>query len=136
MLDHDLSLTHSGSDSVPAFHEVCRSVLNPGSLSFVAANGRGRSSIRLRPPAATRKFLATARSTMLVRQLRKTERNSLRDLYCYSSSPAVKDETRDVAGRLHTWAAGTRRSRRFAARILVTCRLVYLRRSCGMLAMC
>jgi len=38
MLDHDLSLTHSGSDSVPAFHEVCRSVLNPGSLSFVAAN--------------------------------------------------------------------------------------------------
>jgi len=29
MLDHDLSLTHSGSDSVPAFHEVCRSVLKP-----------------------------------------------------------------------------------------------------------
>jgi hypothetical protein len=38
MLEHDLSLTYAGSDSVKSFHEVCRSVLNPGSLSFVAAN--------------------------------------------------------------------------------------------------
>jgi hypothetical protein len=38
MLERDLSLTYAGSDPVPAFHEVCRSVLNPGSLSFVAAN--------------------------------------------------------------------------------------------------
>jgi hypothetical protein len=77
MLEHDLSLTHSGSDSVPAFHEVCRSVLNPGSLSFVAANAPWEvvHSFEARQQQLASFSLRLA-STMLVRQLRKTERNS------------------------------------------------------------
>mgnify|MGYP001361163463 CR=1 FL=1 len=75
MLEHDLSLTHSGSDSVPAFHEVCRSVLNPGSLSFVAANAPWEvvHSFEARQQRLASFSLRLA-STMLVRQLRKTER--------------------------------------------------------------
>jgi hypothetical protein len=77
MLEHDLSLTHSGSDSVPAFHEVCRSVLNPGSLSFVAANAPWEvvHSFEARQQQLASFSLRLA-STMLVRQLRKTEHNS------------------------------------------------------------
>jgi hypothetical protein len=77
MLEHDLSLTHSGSDSVPAFHEVCRSVLNPGSLSFVAANAPWNvvHSFEARQQRLASFSLQLA-STMLVRQLRRTDRNS------------------------------------------------------------
>jgi hypothetical protein len=77
MLEHDLSLTHSGSDSVPAFHEVCRSVLNPGSLSFVAANAPWEvvHSFEARQQRLASFSLQLA-SSILVRQLRKTERNS------------------------------------------------------------
>jgi hypothetical protein len=77
MLEHDLSLTHSGSDSVPAFHEVCRSVLNPGSLSFVAANAPWEvvHSFEARRQRLASLSLQLA-SMMLVRQLRQTERNS------------------------------------------------------------
>ena len=77
MLEHDLSLTHSGSDSVPAFHEVCRSVLNPGSLSFVAANAPWNvvHSFEARQQRLASFSLQLA-SRMLVRQLRRTERNS------------------------------------------------------------
>jgi hypothetical protein len=77
MLEHDLSLTHSGSDSVPAFHEVCRSVLNPGSLSFVAANAPWEvvHSFEARQQRLASFSLQLA-STMLVRQLRKSEGNS------------------------------------------------------------
>jgi hypothetical protein len=77
MLEHDLSLTHSGSDSVPAFHEVCRSVLNPGSLSFVAANAPCQvvHSFEARQQRLASFSLQLA-STMLVRQLRKTDQNS------------------------------------------------------------
>lgn len=74
MLEHDLGLTRSGSDSVPALHEVCRSVLNPGSLSFVAANA---------PWNVVHSFEASQRrlasfslrvaSRMLIQQLRKRE---------------------------------------------------------------
>jgi hypothetical protein len=77
MLEHDLSLTHLGSDSVPAFHEVCRSVLNPGSLSFVAAHapwGVVHSFEASQQRLAS--FSLQLASTMLVRQLRKTGRNS------------------------------------------------------------
>jgi hypothetical protein len=77
MLEHDLSRTHSGSDSVPAFHEVCRSVLNPGSLSFVAANAPWEvvHSFEARQQRLASFSLQLA-SSILVRQLRKTERNS------------------------------------------------------------
>jgi len=89
MLEHDLSLTHSGSDSVPAFHEVCRSVLNPGSLSFVAANAPWEvvHSFEARQQRLASFSLQLA-STMLVRQLRTTERNSFnRSLLLLQSFP-------------------------------------------------
>jgi hypothetical protein len=89
MLEHDLSLTHSGSDSVPAFHEVCRSVLNPGSLSFVAANAPWEvvHSFEARQQRLASFSLQLA-STMLVRQLRTTERNSFnRSLLLLQSYP-------------------------------------------------
>ena len=77
MLEQDLSLNHSGSESVPAFHEVCRSVLNPGSLSFVAANAPWEvvHSFKARQQRLASLSLQIA-STMLVRQLRKTDQNS------------------------------------------------------------
>jgi hypothetical protein len=77
MLEHDLSLTRSGSDSVPALHEVCRSVLNPGSLSFVAANAPWEvvHSFEAHRQRLANLSLQLA-STMLVRQLRQTERTS------------------------------------------------------------
>jgi hypothetical protein len=92
MLDHDLSLTHSGSDSVPAFHEVCRSVLNPGSLSFVAANAPWEvvHSFEARQQRLASFSLQLA-GTMLVRQLRKTERNSFkRSLLLFFQSCPLK----------------------------------------------
>jgi len=73
---------------------------------------------------------------MLVRQLRKTERIVLRDLYCYSSSPAVKDETRDVAGRLHTWAAGLGVLGVLRHGIPRHLQIGLSAKICGMLAMC
>lgn len=78
MPEHDRSLPHSGSDSVLAFHEVCRSVLNPGSLSFVAANAPWNvvHSFEARRQRLAGLSLKLA-SRMLVDQLRKTERKSL-----------------------------------------------------------
>ena len=68
MLEHDLSLTHPGSDSMPAFHEVCRSVLNPGSLSFVAANAPWEVVHSFEaPPATTRKLFVAARESSILR---------------------------------------------------------------------
>src|SRR5580698_7826354 len=85
MLEHDLSLTHSGSDSVPALHEVCRSILNPGSLSFVAANA---------PWEVVHAFETRQQrlaSTMLFRQLRKTEGSNLdRSLWLFLQSVPLR----------------------------------------------
>jgi hypothetical protein len=92
MLEHDLSLTHSGSDSVPAFHEVCRSVLNPGSLSFVAANAPWEvvHSFEARQQRLASFSLRLA-SSILVRRLRKTERNSFnRSLLLFLQSLPLK----------------------------------------------
>jgi len=76
MLEHDLSLTYSGSDSVPAFHEVCRSVLNPDSLSFVAANAPWEVvNLFEAHQQQLASFSLQLASTLLVRQLRKIERN-------------------------------------------------------------
>jgi hypothetical protein len=96
MLEDDLSLTHSGSDSVPALHEVCRSVLNPGSLSFVAANAPWNvvHSFEARQQRLASFSLQLA-SAMLVRQLRRTERSSFnRSLLLFLESLPLK--IRDV----------------------------------------
>ena len=76
MLEHDLSLTHLGSDSVPAFTKFVAAFLIRAVCHLWPRMRRGMSSIRLRQPAATRKFSLPLASTMLVRQPRKTERNS------------------------------------------------------------
>jgi hypothetical protein len=92
MLQHDLSLTHSGSNSVPAFREICRSVLNPGSLSFVAANAPWEvvHSFEARQRRLASFSLQLA-STMLVRQLRRTERSSFsRSLLLFLRSLPLK----------------------------------------------
>lgn len=92
MLEHDLSLTYSGSDSVPAFHEVCRSILNPGSLLFVAANAPWEvvHSFEARQQRLASFSLQLA-STMLVQQLRKTERSSFnRSLFLLLQSLPLK----------------------------------------------
>ena len=77
MLDHDLSLTHSGSESAPALHEVCRSVLNPASLSFVAANAPWDvvNSFEVRQQRLASLSLQVA-GALLKRQLRATDTNS------------------------------------------------------------
>jgi hypothetical protein len=92
MLEHDLSLTHSGSDSVPALHEVCRSILNPGSLSFVAANAPWEvvHSFETRQQRLASFSLQFA-STMLLRQLRKTEGSNLdRSLWLFLQSVPLR----------------------------------------------
>jgi hypothetical protein len=77
MLDHDLSLTHSGSESAPALHEVCRSVLNPASLSFVAANAPWDvvNSFEVRQQRLASLSLQVA-GALLKRHLRATDTNS------------------------------------------------------------
>lgn len=92
MLEDDLSLPQAGSDSVPAFHEVCRSVLNPGSLSFVAANAPWNVVLSFE---ASRKRLASLSlgiaSRMLVQQLRNPERNVINQpLFRFFQSLAVR----------------------------------------------
>jgi len=76
MLEHDLSLTRSGSECAPALHEVCRSVLNPGSLSFVEANAPWAvvNSFEVRQQRLASLSLQVA-SALLKRQLRDSERN-------------------------------------------------------------
>ena len=76
MLEHDLSLTYSGSESVPALHEVCRSVLNPGSLSFVVANAPWNvvNSFEVRQRRLASLSLQVA-STLVMRQLRDDMRS-------------------------------------------------------------
>ncbi len=76
MLQHPRSLIHSGSDSAPALHEVCRSVLNPGSLSFVVANAPWEvvNSFEVRQQRLASLSLQVA-STLLKRRLRDTERS-------------------------------------------------------------
>jgi hypothetical protein len=78
MLEHDLSLTQSGSESAPALHEVCRSVLNPGSLSFVEANAPWDvvNSFEVRQQRLASLSLDVA-SALLKRQLRDTERSKV-----------------------------------------------------------
>jgi hypothetical protein len=77
MLEYDLSLTHSGSESAPVLHEVCRSVLNPGSLSFVEANAPWDvvNSFEVRQQRLASLSLQVA-GALLKRHLRATHRNS------------------------------------------------------------
>jgi hypothetical protein len=77
MLEYDLSLTHSGSQSAPVLHEVCRSVLNPGSLSFVEANAPWDvvNSFEVHQQRLAGLSLQVA-SALLKRHLHATDRNS------------------------------------------------------------
>jgi len=82
--------------------------LTQAALSFVAANAPWEVVHSFEAASSgLASFSLQLAGTMLVRQLRKTERNSFkRSLLLFFQSCPFKDETRDVAGRLHTWAAG------------------------------